>query len=185
MLVNVGLKDARALTDARVLVVLALVAGLSGGIAAVSSALEPGVHADPRSPAAKEYALPLTQARRTGSSRGDALFGAGIRRKPTMPAGSPNGSSGGLGSTARQARRRMDGRGSSTSGVSRLAGRPSASEAANGSLPAAVESAAHARASGSAGSLLALLGGGVAVLALGALGGTVLRGRRTLDSAER
>ena len=179
---NVRIKDARALINARILVALALVAGLSGVIASVSSALEPGVHADPGSPAAKEYALPLTQARQTGSPHGGGLFGAGIGRKPSGPGGSP----GGPASTAHRAHGRFDGRGSSTaSGGSRLAGRPSASEAADGSLPAAVQSAAHARASSGAGSLLALLGGGVAVLALGALGGTVLRGRRTLGSAER
>lgn len=182
MLVGVRLKDARALIDVRILVALALVAGLSGAITSVSSALEPGVHADPGSPAAKEYALPLTQARRTGSPHGGGLFGAGIRHKPS----GPGGSSGGPASTAHPARGRFDGRGSGTaSGGSRLAGSTSASEAANGSLPAAVQSAAHARAGGGSGSLLALLGGGVAVLALGALGGTVLRGRRTLGSAER
>ena len=31
-----------------------------------AGALEPGVHVDPGSPAAKEYALPLDQARQTG-----------------------------------------------------------------------------------------------------------------------
>ncbi len=45
--------------------------------------LEPGVHVDPGSPAAKEYVIPLTMARQTGapgSSAGSsaALFGAGI-----------------------------------------------------------------------------------------------------------
>ena len=58
-----------------------------------AGALEPGVHVDPGSPAAKEYALPLNQARQTGQpsanaagssgsepSSGEAsLFGAGIK----------------------------------------------------------------------------------------------------------
>lgn len=184
MLVSVRLKDARAPIDARILVALAVAAALSGATAPVSSALEPGVHADPGSPAAKEYALPLTQARQTGSPHGSGLFGAGIGRTPSRGAGAPNGPSGtSRGGAAHATRAHVDGRASSAaSGGGRLSG---GHEAASASLPAAVESAAHARPSGGAGSLLALLGGGVAVLALGALGGTVLRGRRTVGSAER
>src|SRR5438445_13113075 len=80
------------------LVVLA--AGSSSASARAAADLEPGVHVDPGSPAAKQYALPLGQARRTGaaaSTRGGysaALFGAGI--KP--PAGS-----GGAGRSSRLA----------------------------------------------------------------------------------
>jgi hypothetical protein len=175
MLVGVRLKDDRALANTGILVALALAIGLSGVTATASSALEPGVHADPGSPAAKEYALPLAQARQTGSPREGGLFGAGIRRMPSRPAGSHNGSSGGL---ALQGRISRAGK---ASGGSRLGGRRSASEAAT-SLPAGVENAARARASSGTGSLLALLGGGVAVLALGALGGTILRGRTTVGT---
>ncbi len=49
----------------------------------------PGLHVDPGSPAGKEYAIPLTQARGVGG--GHSLFGAGITRPPTA---------GGPGSTA-------------------------------------------------------------------------------------
>src|SRR5207248_2784205 len=61
---------------------------------AVSFALEPGVHADPGSPAEKQYVLPLSQARGTGGessshSSSPRLFGAGI--KPPRGGGSTGG----------------------------------------------------------------------------------------------
>ena len=50
-----------------------------------AAALEPGVHVDPGSPAAKQYALPLNQAREIGhggagqaAGTSPSLFGAGI-----------------------------------------------------------------------------------------------------------
>src|ERR1700694_600364 len=66
----------------------------STALAQANAGLEPGVHADPGSPAAKEYALPLNQARQTGSeshSSSPTLFGAGINPPPsggTHPPGS-------------------------------------------------------------------------------------------------
>lgn len=70
--------------------VLALLAG-----AAPAAGQEPGVHYDPDSPAGKQYAIPLEQARDIGgagttsspsagapSSGDDDLFGAGIAPKP-------------------------------------------------------------------------------------------------------
>ncbi len=62
---------------------------------APAGAVEPGVHVDPGSPAGKEYALPLEQARRdasggrsgdlsssdSGQGGGSKLFGEGIKRK--------------------------------------------------------------------------------------------------------
>src|ERR1700730_5707586 len=73
------------------LTVLAIIC--STALAQANAGLEPGVHVDPGSPAAKEYALPLNQARQTGSepsshtSSEGTLFGAGI--KPPGAGGSP------------------------------------------------------------------------------------------------
>jgi hypothetical protein len=64
--------------------------------AGAAQAADPGVHVDPKSPAGKEYALPLQQARRdagapTSSDSNDdsGLFGAGIT--PTSGGGGPRG----------------------------------------------------------------------------------------------
>jgi hypothetical protein len=133
-----------------------------------ASGLEPGVHVDPGSPAAKEYALPLNQARQTGggsspqSSSEGALFGAGI--KPPS-SGSPRG--GGRS-------------GAHTAAGGAVIGSGSQTALAEDVLRAA---RAHESASGD-GSLLALIGGGVAILVLGGFGGTVLRhGRRATSSS--
>jgi hypothetical protein len=138
--------------------VFAVLAALGLGGSAPAAALEPGVQIDPGSPAAKEYALPLNQARRTGSreassSQGESsktLFGAGI--KP------PSG-------------------GSSTPLHShRARAHPSAAAAV---LPAAVRASRSASSSsGGDSSTLVLIGGGVLVLVLGGFGGTVLRHSR-------
>jgi hypothetical protein len=140
-----------------------LVISCSAASVQAASGLEPGVHIDPGSPAAKEYALPLNQARQTGasspagSSSAAAPFGAGIH----PPGGSGGGSSH---------------RGSAGSGVSPAnASRTNASEA-RVIIPAVVLRSASGRASpGGDGSILALLGGGVAILVLGGFGGMVLR----------
>lgn len=141
-----------------------LVISCSAASAQAATGLEPGVHIDPGSPAAKEYALPLNQARQTGSSPTTgssaavaAPFGAGIH----PPGGSGGGSSH---------------RGSAGSGVA-----PPNASRANASrtraiLPAVVLRSASGRASsGGDASILALLGGGVAILVLGGFGGMVLR----------
>lgn len=49
--------------------------------AASQQAVPPGVHIDPNSPPAQEYAIPLDQARTAGRSAtgGNGLFGSGIR----------------------------------------------------------------------------------------------------------
>ncbi|HLB21607.1 MAG TPA: hypothetical protein VK605_05820 [Solirubrobacteraceae bacterium] len=131
----------------------------------VASALEPGVHVDPGSPAAKEYALPLNQARRTGaqstgSSSSETPFGAGI--KPPDSGGSNGGGATHGSGAARGAPRSGQGTG-----------------AAGAQLPPAVQRAVDAqRSSGGGGSLPVLIGGGVAILVLGAFGGTVLRRSR-------
>jgi hypothetical protein len=164
--------------------VLSLLAGaLSLSTAADAGALEPGVHADPGSPAAKEYALPLTQARQTGSGHGGGLFGAGIGRAPRargslrgdLPLGRSPRRDGSAGAHPAPAR-------SGSGGSGRAGGGGQQGGASQDPLPSAVQSAARARPGSGSGSILALLGGGVAVLALGALGGTVLRGRHPVRS---
>jgi hypothetical protein len=145
------------------------VAAVAGTGTAPAGALEGGVHVDPGSPAAKEYALPLTQARHTGSPRG-GLFGAGIRRAAAAGAAKPTHGA----STHDSAKALSAARG----------GRATPAERSRiARLPAAVRSAVRAGEGGDSGSILALAAGGVVVLALGALGGTVVRGRRTTGSA--
>jgi hypothetical protein len=151
-------------------------------LAPPASALEPGVHVDPGSPAAKEYALPVNKARGTGKAGGseggseeahEQLFGAGI--KPPS-SGSPGGS---RSATPRAPRN-----------ASRVGGRasPGARKGSAGAqaAPALVRRVANGRSSGGGGSsALVLLGGGVAVIVLGALAGIVLRhGRRPTSPAE-
>jgi hypothetical protein len=166
------------------LCVTATVAVLALSILAASAqaatGLEPGVHIDPGSPAAKEYALPLNQARETGaasssqpSSEG-SLFGAGI--KPPSSGGPPR-----------------TGKGPAPAGGGTQAPAPAGASApgtasSSGSEAALVQAALRAaraqQATDGGGSLLALIGGGVAVLVLGAFGGTVLRhSRRPASSA--
>jgi hypothetical protein len=150
--------------------VLAVVAvSCSAGPVQTAAGLEPGVHVDPGSPAAKEYALPLNQARQTGevaatheSSSASVPFGAGIK-----PPGASGPSHPGSGAA------RAVGRG----GASGSAGANTASR--QSTLPSAVLSASSSRAgSRDDGSILALLAGGVAILILGGFGGTVLRRSR-------
>jgi hypothetical protein len=132
--------------------------------AQAATGLEPGVHVDPGSPAAKEYALPINQARQTGAAPGQAssgsaaLFGAGI--KPPGSGGSGQGGSRG-GRPPSSARHDASGTASSSPGAP---------------LPAIVRQASRAQnASSGSGSMLALLGGGAAILILGAFGGTIMR----------
>ncbi len=156
---------------------LALISlALSATVAQADAGLEPGVHVDPGSPAAKEYAIPLGQARQTGAEGSSAsssapLFGAGIG--PRGPGGSSHSHSG-AGRTLSAAKARGQGSVSGL-GATRVAGRES--------LPSSVL-ASSSRASGDGGSLLALLAGGVAILILGGLGGAMLRrARHSTDPA--
>lgn len=148
-----------------------------------AAALEPGVHIDPGSPAAKEYALPVGEARRTGTGRegsasspaqeaaestSEPLFGAGITRP-----GSGGGAAG-------------DGRsGAGTNGA--VGHRPARSPAKGASTqptPVFVQRVADGHASPGGGSSdLVLLAGGLAILALGAFAGVVLRHSRRPTSA--
>jgi hypothetical protein len=149
------------------LAVLAVfVCGSGPAWATAASAAEPGVVIDEGSPAAKEYALALTKARRTGTSAHtgshEAPFGAGIT--PPRTGGKPGGSGGShpprRGATA-----------SGGAGASQASG-PAAT------LPAQILHATRPGSSSGNGSALALLGGGVAILVLGGLGGLIFRHSR-------
>jgi hypothetical protein len=141
-----------------------------------SAKLAPGVHVDPNSPAAKEYVLPLNQARQTGAGasnhRGSALFGAGIKaaaggaKSSSSSATDPNGppGSGQEGSTARGSLGSSSGSPSSTPTLALRSAMSRPTPAGNGSL-------------------LALLGGGVAILVLGGFGGTIMRRSRRSPSS--
>ena len=139
-----------------------------------TSGVEPGVTIDEGSPAAKEYALALTRARRTGfsparnGSSSEAPFGAGI----TPPSSSGKGGPGANGTPRGGARTHAGGSASASTGSG-----TGGETAPASSLPAAVLRADRTSAGGD-GSLFALLGGGVAILVLGALGGVVLRHNR-------
>jgi hypothetical protein len=70
--------------------------------ASPAAAVEPGVHVDPNSPAAKEYAIPLQAARSdsTGGSHSTTAsrFGAGIEPGPSGASSGQSGSAGSRGS---------------------------------------------------------------------------------------
>ena len=153
--------------------VVALAIGCPLVATQAAAGLEPGVHVDPGSPAAKEYALPLNQARQTGSASPSqpgaegSLFGAGI--KP--PGAGGGGHTPGAGGT-------HTGGGSAAAGGTSATSGASASSGGEAALSAAALRATRAQGPTGDGSLLALLGGGVAVLVLGGFGGTVLRHNR-------
>lgn len=152
--------NAKGMSVAGILAMLALSCLAASALAATG--LEPGVHVDPGSPAAKEYALPLNQARQTGASTSGnastgsaALFGAGIKPPGSGGSGRP--------------------RSATPHGVRRDASGAASSDPRT-SVPAIVLRAASSHtSSGGDGSLLTLLGGAVAILILGAFGGTIMR----------
>lgn len=151
-----------------------------------AAALEPGVHVDPGSPAAKEYALPVSQAREAGEGGGsesahEQLFGAGIKPPgsgSSPPSGSSRGGSPSAGSRAR-------GGASKSAGASSSGSAGGASGATQTPPPPLVRRVAGGRSSSGGGSSsLVLLGGGVVVIVLGAFAGVVLRhGRRPTPTA--
>jgi hypothetical protein len=145
-------------TAASVVAILALscstAAAHKGTAPHSATALAPGVHVDPGSPATKEYAIPLTQASQVGgSSNGSST--------PTFGAGISSGSQSHHASGHR-------------AGASSNGGTTKAHTGAS-APPAATLRAS----SGSDGSLIALLGGGAVILLLGGVAGAVLwRSRR-------
>ena len=148
-----------------------------------AAALEPGVHVDPGSPAAKQYALPLNQAREIGrggagpaTGTSPSLFGAGItaassHRAAVTVEGAGSNAREGAGSGVREERNRHSREGSPFS-----RGTPAASLDAS-HLGIAVQAGSGDR------SLLALFGGGVAVLLLGGAGGVAMRRARRSQSS--
>ena len=136
--------------------------------------LEPGVHADPGSPAAKQYSLPLNQARQTGAgptghegSSANVPFGAGI--KPPGAGGSSHSGTGGSSHSGAGAGQTV-GRGALGPNTANAAGRQA-------TLPSVVLRASISQASSTGGddSTLALLGGAVTILVLGGFGGIIMR----------
>ena len=151
--------------------------------------LPPGVHADPHSPAAKEYAIPLQQARQGGTgtvshssksrhtrqsssgsstagSASGSLFGAGIAR------------SGGGSSSAASTPPRRPAHSIRHTRPHHVHSAKTATAVAPQTPPAttATTAASVSKASPSGSdSTLALIGGGVAIVILGALGGVLMR----------
>jgi len=78
--------------NARFAVALAIALTGAAALAAPAAALEPGVHVDPGSPAAKEYGVPLSQLRQSASGQAPAgaatppPFGTGISPAGVGPA---------------------------------------------------------------------------------------------------
>jgi hypothetical protein len=144
---------------------LAVVAGAWSLCVTTAAAQAPGVHVDPGSPAAKEYSLLLPQARgggrsgSGGSTGGEPLFGAGLRPAPSDSARPRHGASPGGSPPA--------GSHGATTRVSPPA------------LPAqVVQATRNVPAHDGTSAVAALIGGGVAVLVLSVLGGTVFRRSR-------
>jgi hypothetical protein len=172
---------------------VAMLVAAGAGPTGQASALEPGVHVDPGSPAAKQYALPLTQARTTGSGATSApkhmagttharathsepaLFGAGIAPGHSASTSArTHASRSGVERRGGSRERRRAGAHSrhGPAMTTRRAASPASS--AQAAAPAGYANAS-AHAPGGSDTLLALLGGGVAVLLVGALGGVILR----------
>ena len=86
-------------------------------LAAPAVAQEDGVFVDPDSPAGKEYAIPLEEARRHGAGggapgAGQPLFGAGIERAPSATeSGEARGGAGGSASGGGGGKARGNGEG--------------------------------------------------------------------------
>lgn len=96
--------------SARHVVSLALAVAGTWAVAAPAAALEPGVFADPGSPAGKEYTSPLS------TLRGDASGHPAVENQPQPLFGSgitPARASGGASGTRSQGRRGRSGRGRS------------------------------------------------------------------------
>jgi hypothetical protein len=63
-----------------------LLVAVAAPVASAKPAPPTGVHIDPGSPVAKEYAIPLASARGGGGSGNGRLFGSGITRAPSAAA---------------------------------------------------------------------------------------------------
>jgi len=176
--------------------VMLLAAGLLLAVASSTALAKqsppPGVHLDPGSPAAKEYAIPLAQARAGGGSGGSGsgqLFGHGITRAPSPPASAPvtsapeNATAAPTGAPTvaltprkRSPRRIVQHVGAPAPVAAKHRARPVAAAPAPAPAPSG-----PVRAAGSGAGIAWMLGVAALVLALGGLGGAVLarHGRRT------
>lgn len=149
--------------------------------AATAPALQPGVHVDNGSPALKEYAIPLSQARGGGSAGGSGqLFGSGVQPPSGTPASGPspvNAATGPGSSSATSARPGPPGSGASARGA--VAGRTALSTTSSNRPADGFSSAVDTRGSGTG--VVSMIGAAVLVLVLGSLGGGALaaRNRRT------
>jgi hypothetical protein len=145
---------------------LVVAAALAGpGVAAAAPAN--GVHIDPGSPAGKQYAIPLGQAR-AGGAQGNAaavgssqLFGAGITSANTGPTSRDTAPV-----EARSAQR-----------ASRPRHAPSSAAAHKRAPVAIIPVSKLVSASGNSSGVWWMLAGGLLVLALGGLGGALLARR--------
>jgi hypothetical protein len=156
-----------------VLAAAAALAGAGPATAAQPRQIAPGVYADPSTPAGKEYALQLQQARGTGSpppsatshSSSPALFGAGIAPAKSAAQARP---------VAKPATHKQ----------AATSTRPQPSTTTTTPTGARVAAPATAGSS-SGGGTLALVGGAAAILALGGLGGVLMRRRRLEPTSDR
>ena len=150
-------------------------------LAAPAVAQEDGVFVDPDSPAGKEYAIPLEEARRHGAGGGapgasQPLFGAGIERATqAVERASAGGGAGGSASGGGAAKARGNG----DNGKNGSNGNSGSSEA-SGSDQAVQRSAAIKAAAGGSSDGLITAAIVALVLAAGLLAGVALR--RTLGS---
>jgi hypothetical protein len=170
--------------------VCAFLLGAGASTAAASGPPAPGVHIDPGSPVAKEYAIPLAQARAGSGSSGGQLFGKGITPAQSTtpapvtpppaaaaPAAEPATETAGGVHAARHAHRAAG----HHPGARRRA-RPTHRAADRGTqvaaataAPASAELSASSRPSGGGGAGIEwMVGVAALVLALGGLGGAVL-----------
>jgi hypothetical protein len=145
-----------------------LAAVLAVGLPGTATAAEPGVHIDPGSPAGKEYALPIEQARRDavppGGGPGGGGGGGGAGGGSSGPGGSPLFGAGILAQASSSAAR--DGAAARSSGG---AGKGATARRASGpALPAPASTGAAADTNQTL--LLA-----IAVLAAGGLSGLAVR----------
>jgi hypothetical protein len=163
----------RAISAALAAAVVLIGIGAVAAGAAQPHQISSGVYADPNTPAGKEYALQLQQARSTGaapsstgSSGATPLFGAGIARTTPAP--------------QKAARQPATARRKKSSRAKHSTRRPAAAvpRSSGGDGPAAPPPTGSG---GGGGGTLALVGGAAAVLALGGLGGVILRRRRSFE----
>jgi hypothetical protein len=154
----------RTLTAALAAASIILAAGSASALGAQPRQVAPGVFADPSTPAGKQYALQLQQARGTGASpsstgqSGAQRFGSGIassRPSPAQPAGRPA-------TPASKPAHRS------------LGGTTPTADATQAGL------AARSGGGGGGGGTLALVGGAAVILAISGLGALLLRHRRPL-----